>query len=129
MDRVIRVLVANRPRLLRELIVATLADEPDVEIIGEVSEDAEIPNRVAETLSDLLVISLDESERRPVLCDTILHNHADIRTIAVAYQQNRTVIYWASSGIHSNEIESSEQGLLRAVRSVAGGVRRVSYAN
>ena len=36
MDRSIRILVANRPKLMRELILATLADEPGIEIVGEV---------------------------------------------------------------------------------------------
>ena len=38
MDKVIRILVANRPRVMRELLLATLADRPDIEIVGEVSQ-------------------------------------------------------------------------------------------
>ena len=30
----IRVLVANRPRLMRELMVATISEQPDIEIVG-----------------------------------------------------------------------------------------------
>ena len=43
MDKVIRILVANRPRVMRELLLATLAERPDIEIVGEVSSEAEIP--------------------------------------------------------------------------------------
>ena len=84
MNRTIRILVANQPRLMREMIVATLTDQPDMEIVGEVTDDAEIPSQVAKILPDLVVISLDESGKRPVLCDTILHKHPDVRIIAVA---------------------------------------------
>ena len=128
MEKLIRVLVANSPRLMRELIATTLADQPGIEVVGEVSEDAEILNQVSRTLPDLLVISLDESGKRPILCDTILHEHPEIRIIALGHQQNRTFIYWVSLGIHSNEIESSEEGFLRAVRSVPEG-RGVSHVN
>jgi len=38
----IRVLVANRPRLMRELVLATIAGEPDVEIVGETANETEI---------------------------------------------------------------------------------------
>ncbi len=31
----IRILVANRPRLMRELVMATISDRPDIEIVGE----------------------------------------------------------------------------------------------
>jgi len=122
----IRILVANRPRLMRELILATLADQPDIEIVGEVSDDAEIPERVHKTLPDWLVIALDESGKRPSICDRILREHPEVRIIAVASDENRTVGYWASIDIHSNDIEPSEEGILSAVRSMAAGVGGVS---
>jgi DNA-binding NarL/FixJ family response regulator len=119
MDRSIRVLVANHPKLMRELIASTLADEPGVEIVGEVAEESEIPERVNQSLPDLVVIALDEPGKRPAICDTLLREHPGLRIIAVAFRQNRSVFYWASFDIHSSEIEASEQGILNAVRSVA----------
>jgi AmiR/NasT family two-component response regulator len=118
MVRSVRVLVANRPKLMRELILATLADEPGVEIVGEVAEEAEIEERVREVSPDLLVIELDEPSKRPQLCDVLLRDHPALRIIAVASQQNCSVFYWASFDIHSNEIEASEQGILNAVRNI-----------
>jgi chemotaxis response regulator CheB len=118
MDRVIRILVANRPKLMRELILATLADEPGIEVVGEVLDEAEIRDRVHQTLPDLLVIALDEPAKRPDICDTLLRDHPGLRIIAVASQQNCSVFYWASFDIHSSEIEPSEQGILNAVRNI-----------
>jgi chemotaxis response regulator CheB len=119
MKRVIRVLVANQPRLMREMVVATLTDQPDMEIVGEVTDDAEISSQVTKILPDLVVISLDDSGKRPVLCDTILRKHPEVRIIAVASQTNDAVFYWASFNIHSNEIESSEEGILSAARGIS----------
>jgi DNA-binding NarL/FixJ family response regulator len=117
--RPIRVLVANRPKLMRELILSTLGDEPGIEIVGEVTEEADIAERVRQVSPDLLVIELDESSKRPQLCDVLLRNHPELRIIAVASRQNCSVFYWASFDIHSNEIEASEQGILNAVRNIA----------
>src|SRR5260370_5037319 len=100
MDKMIRVLVANRPRLMRELILATLADQPGIVIVGEVSNDAEIADKVGQTSPDLVVIALDEPGKRPYICDTILRQHPEVRILAVASQQNRTICYWASFDIH-----------------------------
>jgi chemotaxis response regulator CheB len=122
MDKTIRILVANRPKLMRDVILATLADEPGIEIVGEVSNDAEISNRVDQTRPDLLVISLDEPGMRPPICDTVLLHHPQVRIIAVAADQNSSTGYWASFDIHSDDIESSEAGILNAVRSMAAGV-------
>jgi DNA-binding NarL/FixJ family response regulator len=113
------VLVANRPNLVRELIVSTLADEPGVEIVGEVAKEAAIAERVREVRPDLLVIALDDPSKRPQLCDTLLRDCPKLRIIAVASQENCSVFYWASFDIHSSEIEASEQGILNAVRNIA----------
>jgi len=107
---------------MRELILSTLSDQPGIEIVGEVSTDAEIPSRVNQTLPDFLVIALDEPGKRPYICDALLREHPELRILAVASQQNCTVCYWASFDIHSDEIEPSEEGILNAVRSIAQGV-------
>ena len=119
MARPIRILVANRPKLMRELIVSTLADEPGVEIVGEVADEAEIAERVRQVSPDLLVIALDEPSKRPQLCDTLLRDCPKLRIIAVASRENCSVFYWASFDIHASEIEASEQGILNAVRNIA----------
>lgn len=119
MDRSIRILVANRPKLMRELILATLADEPGIEIVGEVLEEDQILARVKQTSPDLLVIALDEPAKRPAICDQLLRVHPGLRIIAVASQENCSVFYWASFDIHSSQIEASEQGILNAVRNIS----------
>lgn len=119
MTRSVRVLVANRPNLMRELIVATLADEPGIEIVGEVADEAKIAERVREVRPDLLVIALDQPSKRPPLCDRLLRDYPGLRIIAVASRENCSVFYWASFDIHSSEIEASEQGILNAVRNIA----------
>jgi len=118
MDRSIRILVANRPKLMRELILATLAYEPGVELVGEVADEWDIRARVQQTRPDLLVIALDEPAKRPGICDTLLRENPGLRIIAVASQENCSVFYWASFDIHSSQIEASEQGILNAVRNI-----------
>ena len=120
MDKPIRILLANRPRLMRELLLATLADRPNIEIIGEVGSEAEIAASVKRTAPDVLVISLDELGKRPRICDTVLRTNPDLRIVAVASEHNRSVCYWASLqlDIHSSDIEPSEEGLLGVMRHI-----------
>jgi DNA-binding NarL/FixJ family response regulator len=121
MNKVIRVLVANRPKLMRETLLAMLSEQPWIEVVGEVSNDAQIPGRVKESLPDLLVIAVDEPGKRPSICDSLLRQHPELRIIAVAPYQNYSVCYWASLDIRSDDIEASEEGFLGAVRRVAEG--------
>ncbi len=117
MEKAIRVLVANQPRLMREVILTTFADQPDIEIVGEVSEESEISESVRKTLPNFVVIALDHPGRRPRICDDLLREYPEVRIIAVAPKQNYIVYYWASLDIHSSEIEASEEGMLNALRS------------
>ena len=122
MEKQVRVLVANLPKLMRELIIETITEQPGVEIAGEVSDENEIRERVVQTSPDLLVIALDAPGQRPRICDMVLREHPELRIIAVASDQNRSVYYWASFDIHSNDIDNSEEGFLSAVRSITTGV-------
>ena len=119
MEKPRRILVANTPRLMREAVLKTLADQPDLEIVGEVTDEAEIRSRIQATLPDLVVIALDDSEDRPLICDLLLREFPRLRIIAVASRRDRTISYWASVHIHSNDVETSPAGILNAVRNSA----------
>jgi chemotaxis response regulator CheB len=123
MEKAVRVLVANRPRLMRETILTTFADQPDIEIVGEVADDSEIMACVERTLPNFVVIALDQPGRMPRVCNDLLREHPEVRVIAVAPEKNFVVYYWASLDIHSNDIEASEEGILNVMRSrmVANG--------
>ena len=123
-ERAIRVLVANHPRLMRELILSTFADQPDIEIVGEVADESELFAAVNRTLPNFVVIALDSSGRTPAICDGLLREHPEIRVIAVASEKNYVVYYWASVDIHSSDVEPSEEGILSTMRRTALTQRR-----
>ena len=112
----IRVLVANRPRLLRELVMATISDQPDIEVVGEIQQEDELEHAVEETHPDFLIVALERSNNLPDVCKTILRNHPQMRVIAIAADRNSSMFYWASLCIESNQIEASEAGVLSAIR-------------
>ena len=126
MERATRILVANSPKLMRDVILAALVDQPGIEIVGEVSDEEKIAQEVQATLPDLLVIALDQSERRPAICDRILREHPELRIIAVASREDRTLYFWASFDIHCADIESSTAGIIEAVHYTAESGRRPS---
>ena len=122
MVKTFRVLMANQPKLMRELLAEVLADEAWIQIVGEVAREEEIRDLVKETSPDLLVVSTEKPGERPPICDALLREFPSLRIIAVADKENYTVCYWASLDIHADNIEPSEQGFLSAVRNVAGAV-------
>ena len=123
MERTIRVLVANRPRLMRETILTTFGDQPDIEIVGEIEDESKIFESVNKFSPDFVVIALDEPGERPPICDILLREHPEVRVIAVAPARNYVVYYWASLDIHSSNIEASEAGVLGALRNKVATTR------
>jgi chemotaxis response regulator CheB len=108
---------------MRELILATFSDQPDIEIVGEVADEAELLESVEKTNPDFVVIAQDRLAERPAVCDTVLRRHPDIRIIAVAPHDNYSIYYWASLDIHSRDVEASEEALLSVLRAKAGSTR------
>src|SRR5690242_5841515 len=112
----IRVLMANQPRLMRELLAATISDQTDIAVVGEVATTSEIEEAIERTNPNFLIVALEEKDRLPNFCQSILQKHPQIKIIAIAPDRNTSVFYWASLQVRSNQIESSEAGLLGALR-------------
>ena len=112
----IRVLVANRPRLMRELMVATISEQPDIEIVGEVEDESRLASEVEKTRPDFVIVALEEFNEIPKVCHSILQHFPQMKIIAVSSDRNSSMFYWASLEVQSNEIEASEAGVLGALR-------------
>jgi DNA-binding NarL/FixJ family response regulator len=112
----IRVVVANRPRLMRELVLETISEQPDIEVVAEIKNEEEIVNAVEGTHPDCLIISLDEFNQRPPLCDTLLRRYPEMKILALAPERNSSMYYWGSFDIHESPEEASEAGILIALR-------------
>jgi DNA-binding NarL/FixJ family response regulator len=120
----IRVLVANRPRLMRELVMATISNQPDIEIVGKIHKEFESAS-VVHSPPDFLIVALERRDRLPDFCQSILQSHPQVKIIAIALDRNSTVFYWASLRVQSNQTEVSEAGVLSALRGKTQPAARV----
>ncbi len=81
--------MANQLRIMRDLIAFTIADQEDVEIVGQIEDVAELPDLAEETRPDCVIISL-ELGKRPHICGTVpIYN-----VIVVAYNSNSSFLYY-----------------------------------
>jgi AmiR/NasT family two-component response regulator len=112
----VRVLVANRPRLMRELVMATVSDQPDIEVVGEVPDGGNLTEMVEQVQPDVLILAMDEPEKRLGQCGFLLGRYPQMRILALAPEQNLGIFYWAIVDIRTKPLESSEAGILDAVR-------------
>jgi hypothetical protein len=110
----IRVLIANHPRLMCELISTTMADQPDIELVGEVGKQQD--QAVAETRPDVLIIPMDDEKEYREQGGFLLGRYPEMKIIALAPEQNQAPLYWAIIDMRSKPLESSEDGILNAMR-------------
>jgi len=123
-----RVVVANRPRLMRDLVLATIGDQPDIEVVGEARNDDEITELVERLRPDCLILALDEPEARPSLCGFLLGRYPQMKILALAPEKNRGFYYRAFVDIRTEAVETSEKGILDALRGNADFVATLQTA-
>jgi DNA-binding NarL/FixJ family response regulator len=115
-DKAIRVLIANRPRLMRDLILSTVSEHAGIEVVGEVENERDIRQQVELTRPDCLIIALDQPDQRPQLCDALLRDFPEMKILALSASHNSSMLFWVSLGFCSRRVEASEEGLLSALR-------------
>ena len=112
----IRVLVANRPLLMRDLVLTAIANQPDVELVGTTQQESEVQELVQRTRPDVLILALDRSGTAPALCGFLLGCYPLMKVLGVDPEQNLSVLYWAAMDIRSKAVEMSAEGLLSVLR-------------
>jgi AmiR/NasT family two-component response regulator len=101
---------------MRELLMTTIADQPDIEIVGEVGDEGDLAEIVEQVRPDVLIVAMDEPEKRLGQCGFLLGRYPQMRILALAPEQNRALFYWAIVDIRTKALESSEAGILSAMR-------------
>ncbi len=112
----VRVLLANRPQLMQEIVLATLANQPDIEVVGETQKEEEITELVDSVRPDFVVVSVGEPESRPGICGFLLGRYPQMRVLAIMPEKNIAVCHWAFVELRSKRFQMSEEGLLRVLR-------------
>lgn len=112
----IKVIVGSQPRLMREIVREMISTQPDIEVVAEVQNDSQIVDLVGELRPDWVVIALDRSDHKPDICDALFDRYPHLKILALASEKNNCIFYWATMSVRSIRVESSERGILDALR-------------
>ena len=115
--QVIRVAVANQPRMMRELIAMSLAQEENVEVVAQISDEAEISRVIEETKPEFLIVSLDSRRFGRSEREDMLQRHPEIQIMALASDGNSFTLFSASDGIRSVTYKAAESEIVDVMRS------------
>ena len=103
-------------QLMREMVLETIVEQPDIEIVAEIQNEDEIVQAVEGMQPDFLIIALDDSNQPPSLCDTLLRRYPGMKILALAPDRNISIYFWASLDIHNIPFEASQAGILSSLR-------------
>jgi len=117
----IRVLIAYESRLIRELMRGIVSRDADFEVVGEIEEERQILPTIDENQADCLIIAQGESDLRPAICDSVFRRSPHMKILTVASGGEESMLYWVSSEIRSARVETSEAGVLNALRNRGTG--------
>jgi DNA-binding NarL/FixJ family response regulator len=116
----IRVLIAYPGRLDRELIRGVVSRHADLEVVGEAQEEGGILPTIEQRQADCLIIEQEKSGKRPAICDFVFRRSPQMKILAIASGSEQSTLYWTSLEIRSARVETSEEGVLNALRGSVG---------
>ena len=93
---------------MRELVLAVIADRPDIEVIGEVQDESQLAEAIEDAEPDILILALDEADKRVAQCGFLLGRYPQMQVLALAPERNHGVLYWATVDVRTKSLESSE---------------------
>jgi DNA-binding NarL/FixJ family response regulator len=108
--------MANQPRLMREVIAMSLAEEEDVEVVADITDEGEISRVVEEARPDFLIVSLDSQRFGPAARVDMLQRHPEVQIMALATDGNSFILFSASDGVRSMTYKEPEAEILDVMR-------------
>jgi hypothetical protein len=96
------------------LVMVTIVDQPDSELIGEIENEDGIAEGVEEVRPDVLILAMDGCEKHRSQCGLLLG--PEMRIVALTRGQNSAMFYGAIVDIRTKALENPEAGILNAIR-------------
>jgi DNA-binding NarL/FixJ family response regulator len=78
-----RILLADVPRMLREIVDEIVAGESDLEVVGEVPASQQLLAAAEQTAAGFVIVGLDDGEL-PEQCEIFLRTHPHLKVLAVS---------------------------------------------
>ncbi len=113
----IRVLIVNSTRIWRDMLYDTIREEPDIEIVGDVSEENAIVLATERTDPDCLIVPLEQPGISIPFCTEILVKRPHIRIVAIGEGTDVVEIYWMSEegDVRRTYTTATREAILRAL--------------
>jgi hypothetical protein len=99
------------------MLYDTIREEPDIEVVGDVSEENAIVPATERTNPDCLIVPLEKSGKAIPICTAILAKRPHVRIVAIGEGTDVVEIYWMSEegDLRRTYTTASRDAILRAL--------------
>lgn len=80
----LRVLLANRPRMLREVVQRQLEQQPGIEVVGEETDPLAVIALVGKRSIDAVILTAPPHGQDPPLCRVLLEEHPRLVVLGIS---------------------------------------------
>jgi DNA-binding NarL/FixJ family response regulator len=89
-----RILLANVPRFLRQILKQSLEKDPGLEIVGEVLDSCDLPQAVEQTRAQWIIVPLSADGELAPPVEQLLTTHPTVRLLALTTDGSHIKAKW-----------------------------------
>jgi DNA-binding NarL/FixJ family response regulator len=113
----IKVLLAIRPRMLSEVVRHAVERQPDMAVVGELSDPSGLLPALRATEAEVIITTPGDWDEEPGLSSALLVAYPRLNIIALSATGDRAFVYEAGSPRQRID-DVGEEALLRAIRAL-----------
>jgi hypothetical protein len=111
----IRILVANLPTVVTEMLNQTIQQQPDLEWLGNLQESEEMAVTVVQ--ADILILGVEDVYSLPESCFWFLGNQPNLKVLLLTPAGDEAIVYWRALHCYPMQVTSS-LSLIESVRQI-----------
>jgi DNA-binding NarL/FixJ family response regulator len=92
-----RIILADVPRFLREMLRRALAHAPGLWVVGEIADLGRLSSAIEQTGAQWVIVSLPQDGKMPEATESLLAVHPSVRFLAVTTDGSQIKLKWTES--------------------------------
>ncbi len=113
--KIIKVMLASRPKILSDVIRNIIEHQPDMIIVGEVIDPIKLLFVLRETAVDVIILTPLKANGEPIICMHLLAKYPLLKIVTQSAEGDAAYLY--QTGAIKRRLEDpSGQSILQAIR-------------
>lgn len=114
----LRVVLANMPQILKQILRELVNRQPDMAIVGEMRTLAELPAAIAFLQAEAVILTFSPPSAGRSVCGVLREHHPALTLLGLALRNDRAVVWPPDAA--PQPIEMTAAGILSALRGHVG---------